>query len=188
MTQVIVTVQFDKKAPLDLSLLWELPIGEFLESLATIFSIRRHADSTLGLVRLTNKGKEHISPEETLADANILYGDVLKLLVYGSPYLFSSTGKRFTLSKNMIVIGRTTPQQSVDIDLTPLDSERVISRQHAAIIHRGDDYFIKDTNSSNGVLVNNRQINPGQLRKIVNGDRLQLGGSHGVALQFGIRD
>ena len=160
MTQVIVTVHYEQNDPLDLSLPWEVPIGEIMTALEKIFSIRRNADSTLGLVKLGPDGRENLSVEETLADANVLNGDELQFLVQGSPYLFTSTGQRFSLAKNLVVIGRTTPQQSVDIDLTDLDLERVISRQHAIIEHRGDQYFIKDTNSSNGVYVNNRRISP----------------------------
>jgi len=188
MTQVIVTVQYENKEPLDLSLPWELPVGEFIEPVANVFNVRRTADSTLGLVRLINSSRDHISLEETLADANIMYGDILELKVYGHPYLFSSAGKRFPLARDIVVIGRVTPRQAVDIDLSKLDLERVISRKHAVIIRRGEDYFIKDTNSSNGVYVNNRKITPGQLRKLANGDLLQLGGPHGVELLFGIRN
>ena len=188
MTQVIVTVQYENKEPLDLSIPWELPVGDFIEPLATVFNVRRTIDSTLGLVRLIDNKRDHISLEETLADANVMYGDILQLKVYGHPYLFSSVGKHFPLGKDLVVIGRTTPRQAVDIDLTKLDTERVISRQHAVILRRGDDYYIKDTNSSNGVYVNNRRITPGQLRKLGNGDLLQLGGSHGVELLFGIRN
>ncbi len=188
MTHVIVTVYYEQNDPLDLSLPWEVPASEIMTALEKIFSIRRSTDSTLGLVKLGNNGKENLSAEETLADANILYGDELQLLVQGSPYLFTSTGQRFSLAKNLIVIGRTTPQQSVDVDLADLDSERVISRQHAIVEHRGDQYFIKDTNSSNGVYVNNRRIDPGQLRKLENGDMLQFGGPRGVELLFGIKN
>ena len=187
MTQVIVTVLYEKNIQLDLSLPWELPVNQLLDPLAAIFKVKRLVDSTLGLIKLTSNNG-YISPEETLADANIMFGDFLQLKVYGVPYLFSNSGRRYPIKKGLVVIGRVTPQVSVDIDLTDLDKERVISRQHAVIVHRGDDYFIKDTNSSNGVWVNHRRIDPGKLRKLVNDDLLQLGGIRGVELMFGIQN
>ncbi len=188
MTQVIVTVHFEKSDPLDLSLPWEVPVEQIVEAMEEIFKVHRNVNSTLGLAKLIDNGKQNLSPEETLADANIVFGDQLQLLVHGSPYLFLNQGKRYSLDKNLIVIGRTTPQRQVDIDLTDLDTQRVISRQHAAIIRRDEDYFIKDTDSSNGVWVNNRRISTGTLRRLENSDVLQFGGSRGVELIFGIRN
>ncbi len=47
-----------------------------------------------------------------------------------------------------------------------------LSRQHAAIEYAGDEFRIRDLGSTNGVLVNGRPVQVGELR---HGDRVEIG-------------
>jgi diguanylate cyclase (GGDEF)-like protein len=58
-----------------------------------------------------------------------------------------------------------------------------ISRRHAIVLHRGDDFVIQDLGSSNGTLVNGSRVEEIVLR---DGDRIQLG--PGTILKFTFHD
>lgn len=73
----------------------------------------------------------------------------------GATLVGVSEAQRFTISGAQAVVGRHTgPADHVDIDLGILNrgSER-ISRRHAEIIKRGDNYFIRDLGSLNGTFI-----------------------------------
>jgi pSer/pThr/pTyr-binding forkhead associated (FHA) protein len=55
-----------------------------------------------------------------------------------------------------------------------IQGNRVISRNHAAIVTRGSDYYIVDLNSRNGVFVENKRIPRGQETLIYVGDVFML--------------
>jgi len=188
MTQVIVTVLYEKQKPLDLSLPWEVPIGMLAEGIAQVYAIRTGPRTNFGLANLKGETIAHLANDETLADANVIYGDRLKLLVFGSPYILTATGTKIPIDRDYTSIGRSTPGARVDIDLTDLDENKAVSRQHAAVEFHNDSYYLKDTNSSNGVWVNNLKLAPMQPRKLKNGDVMVFGGSHGVELIFGIKE
>jgi hypothetical protein len=48
-----------------------------------------------------------------------------------------------------------------------------VSRSHAAVFVRGDEYWIEDLNSQNGVLVNGDAID--EARQLAAGDRVRIG-------------
>ena len=48
-----------------------------------------------------------------------------------------------------------------------------VSRRHARILRRGDDFYVEDLHSRNGTLLNGRRIEGA--KKLVFGDRIQLG-------------
>jgi FHA domain-containing protein len=71
--------------------------------------------------------------------------------------LASSDGRREKISKNRFVIGRGRHCDFV------IDSGKV-SREHAAIVREGADYFIEDLKSSNGTWFNKQRIARRQIR------------------------
>ncbi|HLH75551.1 MAG TPA: protein kinase [Candidatus Binataceae bacterium] len=73
----------------------------------------------------------------------------------GASLIGVSEARRFALTGMQAIVGRHTgPADRVDIDLGVLSrgSER-ISRRHAEIIKRGDNYFIRDLGSLNGTFI-----------------------------------
>lgn len=76
------------------------------------------------------------------------------------------------IDKRVTLIGRS---QQADIRLTDLN----VSRSHAELRQRGNDYLIVDLDSTNGVEVNGKQVKTKALR---NGDVINLGTTR---LRFG---
>ena len=74
-------------------------------------------------------------------------------------------GRRLPISKRATTIGR-----SRECDIVVQDSNA--SRQHAEIRHIGLDYFIVDSNSTNGTVVNGQRI---RRHALANGDRILIG-------------
>jgi serine/threonine-protein kinase len=88
----------------------------------------------------------------------------------------------FKIEKDDILIGRTDPHTSIfpEIDLTMHDPDTKVSRKHARIIRRGQEYFVEDLQSVNGTIVKSAsggsiRLNPKKPRKLASGDELKLG-------------
>jgi hypothetical protein len=87
------------------------------------------------------------------------------------------SGARFSLGEEAQV-GRVDRASGMkpDVDLTPHDTERTLSRRHARIIRRGRTYYVReDTSSRNGTFVNGRRIDAGADVELRDGDELRFG-------------
>ena len=63
-----------------------------------------------------------------------------------------------------------------DIDITPLDAERTLSRRHAKIVSRDGEYYVREeTGTRNGTFVNGVRVQTGVDVKLSNGDKLRFG-------------
>ena len=91
-----------------------------------------------------------------------------------------SEGVEFGLDGGRVVIGRSiSPADAIDIDLSRLARgiDRV-SRRHAEIVRRGDDFFIRDLGSLNGTYVAGRgKLGRDQLYRLNDRDEIVLGGA-----------
>jgi len=75
-------------------------------------------------------------------------------------------------------IGRKDPVTGIhpDIDLTPADSQRSISRRHAKIFRRGEKYFlVEEIGTMNGTFVNGVRIETGVPTEMKPGDEIRCG-------------
>ncbi|HEX2164817.1 MAG TPA: cyclic nucleotide-binding domain-containing protein [Thermoanaerobaculia bacterium] len=75
-------------------------------------------------------------------------------------------------------LGRKDPVTGIypDVDLTPLDHQRSISRRHAKIYRRGDRFFLcEDIGTMNGTFVNGERLETGVPAEVRNGDRVRCG-------------
>ena len=90
-----------------------------------------------------------------------------------------ASGTDFFFSKgDETTIGRADPVTGIlpDIDLTPVDQNRSVSRRHAKIIKRGNDYCVlEEIGTVNGTYVNDQRIPTGSPVPIHNGDTLKIG-------------
>ena len=77
--------------------------------------------------------------------------------------------RRFSLNERDHIIGR-----SADVDISLLDES--ISRQHAILVYRREDYVLKDLDSKNGTFLNGTAVHECPLRP---GDVIQVG-SHSL--------
>jgi CRP-like cAMP-binding protein len=90
-----------------------------------------------------------------------------------------ATGTAFFFSKgDETTIGRADPVTGIlpDIDLTPVDTNRSVSRRHAKIIHASNEYHVlEEVGTVNGTYVNDQRIPTGVPVTIHNGDLLKIG-------------
>jgi pSer/pThr/pTyr-binding forkhead associated (FHA) protein len=80
--------------------------------------------------------------------------------------VLSWEGKRHEVTKRSVVLGR-----SKDADVQVNDPN--VSRRHAELRPRGDQWMIADLGSTNGVTVNGQRIEQAQLLRA--GDRIEVG-------------
>jgi hypothetical protein len=74
-------------------------------------------------------------------------------------------GESFALEGERMTIGRR-PDSAVFLD------DVTVSRDHALLVRRGDDWFIDDCGSLNGTYVNRERIDS---QRLADGDELQVG-------------
>jgi CRP-like cAMP-binding protein len=84
----------------------------------------------------------------------------------------------FFSSGDETTIGRADPVTGIlpDIDLTPVDTNRSVSRRHAKILRGGDEYhMLEEVGTVNGTYVNDQRIPTGTPVTIHNGDQVKIG-------------
>jgi CRP-like cAMP-binding protein len=90
-----------------------------------------------------------------------------------------ATGQEFYFSKgDETTIGRADPVTGIlpDIDLTPVDTNRSVSRRHAKIIRTGNDFHVlEEVGTVNGTYVNDQRIPTGVPVTLHDGDMLKIG-------------
>ncbi|HUP63174.1 MAG TPA: cyclic nucleotide-binding domain-containing protein [Thermoanaerobaculia bacterium] len=90
-----------------------------------------------------------------------------------------ATGTAFFFSSgDETTIGRADPVTGIlpDIDLTPVDNNRSVSRRHAKIIKSGSEYHVlEEVGTVNGTYVNDQRIPTGVPVTLHDGDLLKIG-------------
>jgi CRP-like cAMP-binding protein len=90
-----------------------------------------------------------------------------------------ATGTGFFFSNgDETTIGRADPVTGIlpDVDLTPVDTNRSVSRRHAKIIRSGADYCVlEEVGTVNGTYVNDQRIPTGVPVTLHDGDLLKIG-------------
>lgn len=91
----------------------------------------------------------------------------------------TETGIEFQLSAGSeTTVGRRDPVTGInpDIDLTPADSQRSISRRHAKIFRRGEKFFIREEiGTMNGTFINGERVETGVPVEFHDGDEVRFG-------------
>jgi len=99
--------------------------------------------------------------------------------VRGGHLLDAVTSRTFAFGRSdETTIGRTDPVTGIlpDIDLTPVDIDRSVSRRHAKILRRENDFLIlEEVGTINGTYVNEQRIPTGQPVPLADGDRVRVG-------------
>ncbi|WP_287158392.1 FHA domain-containing protein [Chloroflexus sp.] len=107
-------------------------------------------------------------------------GTPVSILPAPEACLVLADGSEITLApgKSEYIIGREDPVSNIfpEIDLTPYGGELGgVSRQHAKIVHIGNQWSIVDLNSTNHTRVNGQRIEPQTPTPISDGTKLQFG-------------
>lgn len=75
-------------------------------------------------------------------------------------------------------IGRRDPVTGIypDVDLTPVDTQRSISRRHAKIYRRNEKFFVsEEIGTMNGTFVNGERLETGKPSEVRSGDEVRCG-------------
>ncbi len=87
--------------------------------------------------------------------------------------LISDAGPKFDLTKASVVIGRAP---HVDVDLTALDDQKHVSREHATLVFRKGQWELHANDAaSNETLVNGVVLAKGSVRALEPNDKIRLG-------------
>lgn len=93
--------------------------------------------------------------------------------------IHTASGMEFPLSSGPeTTIGRKDPVTGIypDVDLSPLDSQRSVSRRHAKIYRRGTKFFVgEEIGTMNATFLNGSRLETGIPSEIQSGDELRFG-------------
>ena len=103
----------------------------------------------------------------------------------GIASLIAENGKSFPVAEETVVLGRNSSTKNImnDLDLSDLDIKKIVSRRHAMIQRKGDDFILHDLESRNGTFVNGERLSSSQPHILVSGDVIEFG-SGGAKLTF----
>jgi hypothetical protein len=182
MAHVVVSVEYGGHLRRDLALPLNVPVRLLAEVAAQALN---QPEKPYILMRKTDDGLRRLPPNASLGDAGVFCGAMLALQEEKShapapgqgAFLSMETGDVFPLTAASTIIGRPDPKNGilVDLDLVPFDVRKIISRRHASIQHRGEEYFVQDEGSVNGTYLNGRRLPPRQEVKLTDGDMLEFG-------------
>lgn len=130
-----------------------------------------------GMTREMLKMEKDISLEST--EVHLLHGANSPSDAYAF-LCFEKDGKevqRFPLTKADVVVGRTDPKRGLtpDIDLTPLDPNMTVSRQHGRIRYEGTFFYIEDLKSRNKTRLGELSLVPLKPELLQHGDIVSFG-------------
>ncbi len=86
--------------------------------------------------------------------------------------------EKIPLTSNTIVIGRYDPIIGIypDIDISPYDPQKTVSRKHAIISREGNGTYIEEQiGVINGTFLNGEKLKSGKKYKLKNGDKIYFG-------------
>lgn len=186
MAHVVVTLEFNQ-AGKDLALPLDVTTRLLVESLIEALHLPKVRGKKYGLSIKTEQGLRPISPNATLADANVLHGMVLMLFLEDQKvaertaktdaYLQSENGRTFPLADKVNVIGRNDNKSGnfVDVDLTTMVTDyKIISRRHAEIAQEGEHFYLTDLTSTNGTRLNGQRLPPRKKHLLTHGDTIEF--------------
>lgn len=97
----------------------------------------------------------------------------------GPEKLVHSSGMEFPLSDGPeTTVGRKDPVTGIypDVDLSPLDSQRSVSRRHAKLYRRGGKFFLgEEIGTMNSTFLNGARLDTGVPAEVRPGDELRFG-------------
>jgi Domain of Unknown Function (DUF1080)/FHA domain len=91
-------------------------------------------------------------------------------------------GRIYPVDRDIVRIGGIAQDGGQKNDIVIRDVEHMVSRFHCEVLKRDGNFFLVDTNSSNGTSVNGEAVLPKKLVPLRKGSKIDLGGS--TVLQF----
>jgi hypothetical protein len=140
---------------------------------AGLLGVQTDRETTASLSQPVDSSDHAVQPMVVPApDDGALQGATFRLVVLNS-------GQAVELDiTNDVLVGREDKSRSVrpDLDLGLYGGyDEGVSRRHARILQRDDDYLLEDLGSANGTFVNGKLLSPRQPTVIKNGDEIAFG-------------
>ncbi len=88
------------------------------------------------------------------------------------------SGARFAIDRDEMTVGRPDPVTGLapDLDLSPLDAERSLSRRHAKLGRAAGDVTVREEiGTANGTFVNGKRLQTGVPVELADGDEVAFG-------------
>lgn len=89
-------------------------------------------------------------------------------------YLNNIIHSVFNLKYDEMIVGRSAKGSNPDIDLVSIDTDKIVSRKHAVLYKRNNDYYIGNLTNQNYLEVNGEVVIKSKDRKLKNGDLILL--------------
>jgi len=189
MGEVVCSVKYRGSQRRDLVLPDHIPVHQLTGAIALALGLPKNREIYYELQIPDGKEWRRIPDSRTLQQAFVMNGSMIHLVqkkedLKNRAFLKGKRGLQIRLRENTI-IGRLTPEVHVDVDLSSMDREKVVSRRHAAITHVSYHYVIKDLDSHNGTFVNDISLKQGESIVLHPGDEVCFGSREkGVRLTF----
>ncbi len=136
--------------------------------------LSRRLRETDGLLREAMGGVEPALPPEVAAPQ-----DAPRVALGTEKLIHNVSGLEFFLAAGEeTMVGRRDPVTGImpEIDLTPVDTQRSISRRHAKIFRRGDKFYVREEiGTMNGTFVNGQRVDTGVPVEFKENDEVRFG-------------
>jgi CRP-like cAMP-binding protein len=134
---------------------------------ATATRLLRARAACLALAREAGKGAGRPAAHQTAEDGRGTRGALVHI---ESGMLFPRPDAA------EVIVGRADPKFKPDIDLSPVDVHRALSRRHAVIKRTANgDQLIEQPRVANGTFINGVRVSPGVAVSINDGDEISFG-------------
>ncbi len=110
--------------------------------------------------------------------------------LYFEPEEEGGVPRRFTIKSNYVIVGRVDPKRGVtpEVDLSAIDSQMTVSRQHARIRHEKSAFTIEDLKSRNKTRLRGLTLTPLKTEQLHDGDVVHFGSVRLVFKVAGAKD
>src|SRR5579871_118364 len=98
-----------------------------------------------------------------------------------------STGQVVPLTGSQAIIGRSDPHRQIypEVDLSALDTDRMVSRRQARVLQHDGRFFVEDLRALNVTRLNGVPLRPNEERELYDGDILRAGN---IEIRFSLHD
>jgi serine/threonine-protein kinase len=98
-----------------------------------------------------------------------------------------ATGQVIAMEGPQAIIGRSDPHRQIfpEVDLSSLDTDRMVSRRQARIVHHDGHYYVEDLKALNATRLNGVALQPNEEHELQDGDTLRAGN---IEIRFYLRE
>ncbi len=98
-----------------------------------------------------------------------------------------ATGQKIPMNGSQLIIGRSDPIRQIfpEVDLSTLDTDRMVSRRQARVTQHDGRFYVEDLKALNATRLNGVALPPNEEYELQDGDMLRAGN---IEIRFNLRD